>query len=144
MDNGVKKNFGGGPLACCLSNKGEQNRWRSTWSSRRSRSHCSLHANGLQTLSPAVWLVLFIFIFGTKASVESRILGDVSRLTSRQATVADAIRMTSIVDPSPFFGKVKFSPDGSRVVLVVKKGNIEQNLNEFSILVLEVMDVFNS
>src|SRR5260370_26092846 len=35
MDNGVKRNFGGGPLACWLSGEGEQHRWRSRRSSRR-------------------------------------------------------------------------------------------------------------
>src|SRR5258708_2129704 len=35
MDNGVKRNFGGGALACWLSGEGEQHRWRSRRSSRR-------------------------------------------------------------------------------------------------------------
>ncbi len=38
----------------------------------------------------------------------------------------------------------QFSPDGKRFFLLVKKGNLERNTNEFSLLVYRTADVFHS
>jgi len=54
--------------------------------------------------------------------------------TARRAvTVADVIEMTQIatLDDDPL---ASFSPDGTRVIVVVKKGNLRDNTNEYSIL----------
>ncbi len=56
------------------------------------------------------------------------------------ATVADAIEMTQWADRSYAAGSSSkgrvgiFSPDGTRFLVVLKKGNLKSNTNEFSIL----------
>ena len=58
-------------------------------------------------------------------------------------TVADAIEMTQWADRNYAAGGSSknrvgiFSPDGSRFVVVLKKGNLSSNTNEFSILLFE-------
>src|SRR5258708_34281618 len=53
----------------------------------------------------------------------------------RLVTVADAIRMTTASDGDDLSnGSVAlFSPDGQKCVVVLKKGNLEQNTNEYSL-----------
>jgi len=41
-------------------------------------------------------------------------------------------------------GYARFSPNGSRFVIVLKKGNLEQNVNEFSLLLYHTPDAFHS
>ena len=68
----------------------------------------------------------------------------------RPVTVADSIRMTRFGDPqytdgAPSKGLVaKFSPDGKRFVVVLRKGNLETNTNEYSLILFETDEVFRS
>ena len=71
---------------------------------------------------------------------------------SRHPTVADAIEMTNVSRPegvpqgqSPIdFSDVGIlSPDGERVVLVVKKGNLERNTNDFTLLMWDSQSVLS-
>ena len=59
--------------------------------------------------------------------------GSYAATSRRGVTVADVIEMTQIVtlDDDPL---ASFSPDGTRVIVVVKKGNLRDNTNEYSIL----------
>ncbi len=65
-------------------------------------------------------------------------------------TVADAIAMTRLADPQYFRGEpsngrvAQFSPDGSRFVIVLRKGNLERNVNEFSIYLFRKSGIFSS
>jgi dipeptidyl aminopeptidase/acylaminoacyl peptidase len=58
----------------------------------------------------------------------------------RPVTVSDAVEMTRLGDPdyvdgAPSFGRVaQFSRDGKQFVVVVRKGNLEQNTNEYELL----------
>jgi hypothetical protein len=71
-------------------------------------------------------------------------------LTKRPVTVADSIQMTRLGDPSytggaPSKGLVaKFSPDGKQFVVVLKKGNLEANTNEYSLVLFQTAEVFRS
>jgi dipeptidyl aminopeptidase/acylaminoacyl peptidase len=70
----------------------------------------------------------------------------------RRVSVADAIRMTRIAGTGAlesYSGGLSadfasFSPDGKRFVFLVKKGNLEQNTNEYSMLLFETDKVFQS
>ena len=72
------------------------------------------------------------------------------RLTKRPLTVADSIQMTRLGDPlytegGPSKGIVaKFSPDGKHFVVVLKKGNLQANTNEYSLVLFQTADVFQS
>jgi dipeptidyl aminopeptidase/acylaminoacyl peptidase len=56
----------------------------------------------------------------------------------RPVTVPDFIQMTRLRDLA------KFSPDGKRFVVFLKKGNLETNTNEYSLLLFETDEVFRS
>jgi hypothetical protein len=72
----------------------------------------------------------------------------VAGLTKRAVTVADSIQMTRLGNPSytegaPSKGIVaKFSPDGERFVIVLKKGNLAVNTNEYSLVLFQTSAVF--
>ncbi len=72
---------------------------------------------------------------------------DIRRPEKRGVTVADAIQMTRWADRGYFFGGspgpvALFSPDGKQFIIVVRKGNIEHNTNEYSLLLFRTGDVF--
>jgi hypothetical protein len=73
-----------------------------------------------------------------------------STTRKRPVTVPDSIRMTRLGDPkytdgAPSKGLVaKFSPDGKRFVVVLRKGNLETNTNEYSLILFETDKVFRS
>lgn len=68
----------------------------------------------------------------------------------RRVTVGDAIQMTRLGDTSyengtPSNGIVaKFSPDGKRFVVILRKGNLEANTNEYSMVLFQTAEVFHS
>jgi dipeptidyl aminopeptidase/acylaminoacyl peptidase len=68
----------------------------------------------------------------------------------RTVAVSDAIRMTVWADKQYFAGGTPddrvgiFSPDGERFVVVVRRGNLEQNTNEYSLLLFHGKDAFNN
>jgi hypothetical protein len=69
---------------------------------------------------------------------------------TRAVSVADSIQMTRLGDANytlgtPSKGMVaKFSPDGKKFVVILRKGNLETNTNEYSILLFPTADVFDS
>ncbi len=68
----------------------------------------------------------------------------------RPVTVPDSIRTTRLGDRlydwgAPSKGLVaKFSPDGKRFVVVLRRGNLETNTNEYSLILFETDEVFRS
>jgi dipeptidyl aminopeptidase/acylaminoacyl peptidase len=68
----------------------------------------------------------------------------------RPVIVADFIQMTRFGDPRYNAGASskglvgKFSPDGKRFVVVLRRGNLETNTNEYSLILLATDDVFRS
>ena len=74
----------------------------------------------------------------------------VAGLKKRPVTVADSIQMTRLGDPSytdgaPSKGLVaKFSPDGKKFVVILKKGNLKTNANEYSLVLFQTAEAFQS
>jgi len=72
------------------------------------------------------------------------------RETKRPVTVADAIRMTQLGEPSYLAGGsskglvAHYSPNGKRFIVILKKGNPEDNTNLYSLLVFETAEVSRS
>lgn len=72
------------------------------------------------------------------------------RATKRPITVKDGIETTRLGDGKysaggPSMGRVAtFSPNGKRFVIVLKKGNVEENKNEFALILFESSKVFKS
>jgi len=70
--------------------------------------------------------------------------------TKRPVTVADSIEMTRLGDPIYTEGALsngivaKYSPNGKRFVVVLKKGNLEANTNEYSLVLFQTAEVFQS
>jgi dipeptidyl aminopeptidase/acylaminoacyl peptidase len=91
---------------------------------------------------PCIWRRLSISL---AVLVASSTYGQVSS-TKRPITVYDGVTMTRWAGNSSFFGDdsdrhaASFSPDGKRFVLVLRKGNPEQNTNDFSVLLYQTTD----
>ncbi len=75
------------------------------------------------------------------------------RSVRRPVTVADSIQMTRVAGPPDvrhrYTGGVVsdfavFSPDGKRFVIVVRKGNLEQNTMDYSMLLFATENVFET
>lgn len=68
----------------------------------------------------------------------------------RAVTVADSIRMTRFGDPfyadgGPANGIVaRFSPNGEQFVVLLKKGNLQDNTNEYSLVLFKTSGAFHS
>jgi hypothetical protein len=68
----------------------------------------------------------------------------------RPVTVADSIQMTRLGDAKYTDGLAsngivgKFSPDGRHFVIVLKKGNLEENTNEYSLVLFNSASAFQS
>ncbi len=68
----------------------------------------------------------------------------------RFVTVADSIRMTNIDNPNYILGTwgrddvAAFSPDGKRFVVIVKKGNLEQNTVDYKLLLFQTDKALSS
>jgi hypothetical protein len=74
----------------------------------------------------------------------------VAALTKRPVTVADSIQMVRLGDSSytqggPSKGIVaKFSPDGRHFVVILEKGNLNVDTNEYSLVLFQTAEVFQS
>src|SRR5882762_7660566 len=74
---------------------------------------------------------------------------NISPETKRPITVADAIGMIRLADPDYFQSGssqgrvVQFSPDGKKFVVALRKGNLDKNANEFSLLLFQSADAFS-
>lgn len=68
----------------------------------------------------------------------------------RRVAVTDAIQMTVWADKQYFAGGTPddrvgiFSPDGEQFVVVVRRGNLEENTNEYSLLLFHSKNAFNN
>lgn len=60
----------------------------------------------------------------------------------QRVTVADAISMTK-VGSSPDDTTAKFSPDGQKFAVILRKGNLEHNTNDYSLLLWNTNQAFN-
>jgi dipeptidyl aminopeptidase/acylaminoacyl peptidase len=68
---------------------------------------------------------------------------------ARAVTVTDAIEMRRLGDPSYFngssvFNVANFSPNGKRFIVILKKGDVTHNTNQYSLLLFKTSLVFNS
>jgi dipeptidyl aminopeptidase/acylaminoacyl peptidase len=73
-----------------------------------------------------------------------------SQHTKRPITVSDGVAMTRWAGNGSFFGGDSgghvaiFSPDGKRFVMVLRKGNLKQNTNDFSLLLYQSADALGA
>lgn len=67
----------------------------------------------------------------------------------RAVTVADSIQMTRFGDPDYIGGGsakgivAKFSPNGERFVVLLKRGNLQDNTNEYSLVLFKTAEAFH-
>lgn len=92
------------------------------------------------------FLLVALALIGLASRADSR----VSESETHRVTVADTIQMTQWADRGYFLGGAPtgpvglFSPDRTKVAVVVKRGNIKLNAVEYSILLFRARDVFRS
>lgn len=88
---------------------------------------------------------VFLFFVGTTQIVRAK-----QEPQQRSVSVADVIRMTKLGDPvyyagGPSAGRVAtFSPDGTKFVVVLRKGDLEHNTNQYSLMLWETAQLFDS
>jgi dipeptidyl aminopeptidase/acylaminoacyl peptidase len=106
----------------------------------RSRKDTCVQFIASSRFSICAGLMVLALCNGSSAEQEKKIMA-----SRRGATVVDAIQMTRWADQSVFSGGSRdsvgvFSPDGSQFFIVVKKGNLERNTNEYSILLFQTKE----
>src|SRR5438477_6507390 len=95
------------------------------------------------------WVLLSHLALTVLAPVEAR-GQDSAPITKRAVSVTDAIAMTTLGAYDYFAGSpskglvAHFSPDGKRFVVVLRRGNLKQNTNDFSLLLYQTDNVFHS
>lgn len=104
-------------------------------------------------------VVLFLSVALFQAGLSAVPAGSTTRQVSPQSptegakrpvTVADAITMTRIADAGYFLGVptnthvAHFSPDGKQFVILLKKGDLSQNTNEFTLLLFHSREALHS
>ena len=76
-----------------------------------------------------------------------------TRLSKRRVTVTDSIEMNRIAGSSSSHNRYTgasssdfavFSPDGKQFVIVVKRGNIKKNTNDYSMLLFQTGQIFDA
>src|SRR5882724_2683936 len=103
----------------------------------------------LNNILPCSLALCFLILLGSEAATADQQQapnGD----AKTPVTVADCIRMTRFADGLYEVGDragdrvAEWSPDGSRFVVVLRHGNLEQNTNEYSLVSFNAVDVSNS
>lgn len=83
-------------------------------------------------------------------AVPARSTAQGSQPEKRRVVVSDAIQMTRLADDSYLGGGsskgrvATYSPDGKRFVVVLRKGNLETNTDEFSVYLFESSEAFHT
>src|SRR5260370_27962611 len=76
--------------------------------------------------------------------------GEATQGGKRPVTVADAILMTKLGDRiyyrggEPKDGVAQFSRDGKKFIVIVRRGNLDANANEYSLLLWSTSDALKS
>lgn len=89
---------------------------------------------------------VFSFLLSVSIPAEgARAQGDLERGQNgkRVVTVADVIQMNRLADELNSLNPIAhFSPDGARCVVVLRKGNLARNVNEYSLVLWNTKDMF--
>jgi dipeptidyl aminopeptidase/acylaminoacyl peptidase len=120
---------------------------RETWDPQNSKIpwEFTMRTRHISSGSAASVLVGFL-VFGSCSAYPNDDLGS----GKRAVTVRDGIQTTRLADQDYFLGAspegrvAHFSPDGKRFTIVLQKGLLEDNTNEFSVLLFETSQVFRS
>jgi dipeptidyl aminopeptidase/acylaminoacyl peptidase len=100
--------------------------------------------SGWQVIS---WVLLMAIICSRAERLAAVAIGQEKK---RLAAVQDSIQMTRLGDPSYLLGGsskgrvAHFSPNGRQFIVVLTKGDLEQNTNRYSLLLFETSSVFSS
>ena len=87
------------------------------------------------------WGYISLFAFCTvQLTATPQAIGTPQQGAQRPVTVADSIGMARSED----WSLARFSPDGNKFVVVVKRGNLEDNTTDYSLLIWKTESVFNS
>jgi dipeptidyl aminopeptidase/acylaminoacyl peptidase len=95
-------------------------------------------------------VLLYVVLLGHPGYTASQDTAKANIRSKRPVTTADAIRMTKFADPEYSSGAssrglvAQFSPDGKKFVVVLRKGDPENNTNVYSMLLWRTQEVFSS
>jgi dipeptidyl aminopeptidase/acylaminoacyl peptidase len=112
-----------------------------------------LFGSRLKTKSqgPLLWgALLFTVLIGCATNALARGPAGDEQHAERVVSIADCIRMTKLGDPDYWLGGssqgrvAQFSPDGKMFVVVLRKGNLEENANEYSLVLWRTSQISHS
>src|SRR5579885_1414836 len=112
---------------------------------RMLRTTGDLRLNAKQSQSGLARLALFTFLVCLCQGAEGQ-----SQDAKRRITVKDTIEMTEFADRGYFLGGEPsspvaiFSPNGKQFLIRLKKGNVERNVVEYSLLLFQASQAFKS
>src|SRR6266850_1632138 len=107
-------------------------------------------AGGIVLLALAIVCSHCTSLSGCASQHDNPMSGPRPEVSRRPVTVADAIEMTEFGDPdyldggSGRHGVAQFAPDGKRFVIVLKRGNLKTNTNEYSLLLFQSEQKYES
>jgi len=91
-----------------------------------------------------------LFVVAPPGIGSDRLVSNAGDSIKRPVTVADAIEMTKVGDldlywGSPFSDRLAhFSPDGTKVVVIARRGNLESNTKDYSLLLWRTDELLRS
>jgi dipeptidyl aminopeptidase/acylaminoacyl peptidase len=106
------------------------------------------HRVGFTQIMLAALHAIILFCLAPSAAPQT---ANAERSGKRSITVADVIGMTRVAGPAnsssfggaaPTKGFASFSPDGTRFAIVLRRGNVADNTNEYSLFIMETDEIF--
>ncbi len=94
--------------------------------------------------------LVFTVLIGCATDALARSPAGDEQRAERVVSIADCIRMTKLGDPTYWLGGssqgrvAQFSPDGKMFVVVLRKGNLEENTNEYSLVLWRTSEILHS
>src|SRR5215475_5931743 len=103
----------------------------------------------LDQLMRGICLIMAILVVTNSFGAENAAITSQKGQANDSVTVEDAIAFVRLGDPSYFAGTSVDqpclpSPDGLRCILVLRKGNIYSQINEYSLILFRLINVFAS
>ncbi len=113
--------------------------------------HPGIGSGSLARLVPSIVTCLSIIVPTVRSQVVRTKTSVPEKHEARPVTVADAIEMTKLVG-SPAYDSgtstehnpALFSPDGTHLVIVTRKGNIDKNINDYALILFDTNQVLRS
>jgi dipeptidyl aminopeptidase/acylaminoacyl peptidase len=99
---------------------------------------------------PSLGFLILCVIHSAAVAASARSESKIGETNKRPVAVSDSIQMTNAGDVDTFWGPplasqlAHYSPDGKRVMMIIRRGNLNENTNEYSLLLWRTADLLQS